>query len=172
MLAPTTLRSDRHLNKNVRIDMTPMVDLGFLLISFFIFTTTLQNPVSFSLNMPNEGEPMAVKQSHVITALLGGNDKVYEYEGTWDEAKTNNKIKLTGYNEYKGLGYLIRNKQKRLATEGAKDDLMFIIKPFDQSSYKNVVDALDEAIINNVKKYAIVKPEIEEISYSISGINN
>jgi hypothetical protein len=43
--------------------------------------------------------------------------------------------------------------------------MMLLIKPTSKSIYKNVVDALDEAVINDVKKYAIIEPASEEINY-------
>lgn len=45
---------------NPKTDMTPMVDLGFLLISFFVMTTELSKPRIAPLNMPKEGPPIPV----------------------------------------------------------------------------------------------------------------
>ena len=65
--------------------MTPMVDLGFLLITFFIFTATMSSPKTMDLNMPkdnkNEEDETKVKQSGALTIMLGKADKVYYYEG-------------------------------------------------------------------------------------------
>jgi biopolymer transport protein ExbD len=89
----TTKRKVHHF---LRIDMTPMVDLGFLLITFFIFTTTMSDKKAMRLIMPvGEGEPMPVKESEVLTILLGQKNNVYAYEGKFADALHNNKIIAT-----------------------------------------------------------------------------
>ena len=54
---------------NLRIDMTPMVDLGFLLIAFFIFTTEISKPAVTKLYMPHEGAPINVLDSKSLTNI-------------------------------------------------------------------------------------------------------
>ena len=62
-----------------------MVDLGFLLITFFIFTTTMSQPTAMKINLPKDvekpEEQNKVKESAVLTIMLGKNDQVYYYEG-------------------------------------------------------------------------------------------
>lgn len=135
--------------------MTPMVDLGFLLITFFIFTTSMAEPKITRLIMPANGEPTPVKQSKTITVLLD-KDKVYLYDGEWTEAQEKNTILESGYDVKTGFGNFIRKKQAQLDTKSEKEGLVFIIKPLPSSSYQNVIAALDEVQINNLQHYAIV----------------
>ena len=165
-------RSFSHNKKQViRIDMTPMVDLGFLLITFFVFTTTMSTPKATDLFMPKDdiSPPQALPTSLALSLLLDDNNKVFYYNGDFKEAVSANKIFETNYSTYEGIGKIIRQKQKAIDASGKFADgrkgLMLLIKPTSRSVYKNVIDALDEAVINDVRKYAIVEPADEEIGY-------
>lgn len=160
-------KTKRKLHPSLRIDMTPMVDLGFLLITFFIFTTTMSEKKAMRLYMPADGgTPPTAPESKVLTVLLSSNNKIYAYEGKFEDAMKENKIV---YNMSSGIGQLIRDKQKRLLASDKKEGrngLIFLVKPTKQSTYRNVVDALDEATINDVKKYMVAEPSSEECLYS------
>src|ERR1700749_5153342 len=69
---------------STRVDLTPMVDLGFLLITFFIFTTTMSRPKALHLHLPQDvpnDKRMETAASHVITLLISKNDQIFYYEG-------------------------------------------------------------------------------------------
>lgn len=140
------------------IDMTPMVDLGFLLIAFFIFATEITKPATTSLYMPHgSGDSTGIADSKSLTILLGSNDKVFYYYGIDAEAIKGKEIALTSYNEMTGIGNLIRQKQLELEKRRLdRRELFVFIKPGKNSSYKNVVDALDEMIINGVTRYTVI----------------
>ena len=77
----------RYAHRKAHIDMTPMVDLGFLLITFFIFTTRIDDPKALKYNEPADGEPMAVKCTTTITLRLAvGRQywlyRMYQWSGT------------------------------------------------------------------------------------------
>jgi len=145
---------------STRVDLTPMVDLGFLLITFFIFTTTMSQPTGMKLNLPKDTdkpeEQNKVKESGVLTLLLAKNDKVYYYEGTLAPDASN--FKSSNFKE-------IRNEilSKKRSTD--PKDFVVVIKPDVDCTYKNVVDMLDEMLINDVKRYATV--EISPVEYQL-----
>ena len=155
----------------LQIDMTPMVDLGFLLITFFVFTTTLSTPTITDLFMPKDDidNPQPLPKSLALTILLSDNDKIYYYHGDFDDVLQANEIFETSYSTYAGIGQIIRQKQKDIDVSEKFADgrrgLMLLIKPTSASEYKNVIDALDEAVINDVKKYAIIEPTHNEIEF-------
>lgn len=160
----------RIVKRRQKVDMTPMVDLGFLLITFFVITTELSKPTVMDLYMPKNGKPMDLGESNALSVLLGKNNTVYYYNGNWNDAKKNNKILETTYSSADGLRKIINEKQHRLdatisKNKEGRDGLMLLIKPGNETSYKNVVDVLDEATINVVKKYAVVKLSDEEAAF-------
>lgn len=149
-----------------------MVDLGFLLIAFFIMTTELNKPVVTRLNMPHDGPPMPLGMSNALTVIMDADNAVYYYHGDWDEAVKNKAIIKTTLSVKDGLGKVIREKQQALDqlkaakpdAEG-RDGLMLLIKATAKANYSTVIDVLDEVTINHVGKYALVKAENEEINY-------
>jgi biopolymer transport protein ExbD len=136
---------------STRVDLTPMVDLGFLLITFFIFTTTMSQPTAMQLFLPKDTdkpeEQNKVKASGALTLLLGNNNVIYYYEG--ELLPDGSNFKTTGFKD-------IRNviMEKKRATD--PKDFMVVIKPDNNATYKNTVDILDEMTINDVKRYAMV----------------
>lgn len=140
-----------------------MVDLAFLLITFFIYTTAMAEPVATKLNMPMDGPPILSAGNKTLTILLSGNNQAFAYEGLFEDALKSNSVKKTNYHPQYGIGNIIREKQNTLRKN--KDLLMVIIKAGNESSYKNFVDAIDEMKINDVKHYAVVNISEEEKVY-------
>lgn len=133
------------------VDMTPMVDLGFLLITFFIFTSTMSSPAAMQLFMPKDTEKQEemnkAKESGALTIMLGKADQVYYYEGQLLPDGSNFKS-----TNFKGIREVIINKKQSTPP----DDLVVVIKPNDEATYKNTVDILDEMTINGIKRFALV----------------
>jgi biopolymer transport protein ExbD len=136
---------------STRVDMTPMVDLGFLLITFFIFTSTMSSPAAMQLFMPKDTdkkeEQNKAKESGALTVMLGKADQVYYYEGQL--APDGSNFKSTNF---KGIRDVLIDKKRRTAAE----DLVVVIKPNEEATYKNTVDMLDEMAINEIKRFALV----------------
>src|SRR5258705_5682036 len=120
--------------------MTPMVDLGFLLITFFVFTAEISKPSTLNLYMHRpDGPPIDVATSNALTVLLDEDDRVYYYHGEWKEASARNQVFKTNLSVADGLGSVIREKQKwldELNTKEKRSGLMVMIKPGKGASYK------------------------------------
>jgi biopolymer transport protein ExbD len=131
---------------STRIDMTPMVDLAFLLITFFMLTTTFSKPKAMPLTMPEKGEtPRKVAASRTTIIVLGENDKVYYYPGT-----EHPEVSQTDYSAG-GIRKVIMQKL-RTVEKGP----IFIIKAMDASRYGNMVDILDEMNLTGAQLYSMV----------------
>lgn len=214
---------------NMRIDMTPMVDLGFLLITFFVMTARLAEPASMPLYVPADGPPTLAPESASMTVLSNGPDLFY-YFGDWEEAVKNGGVVRTSLSGNGGLREVIRNRQAHLATSGrfdpgkpgsenagssgtglsgkpgadksqapgtdmsgkpgidnpeqsragkpgmdnreqsragkpGKDALMVIMKPGPDTDYNTIVNLMDEMLISNVKRHAMVRITREELAF-------
>ncbi len=130
---------------STKVDLTPMVDLGFLLITFFVFTTTMSQSTAMNMNEPKDdtNSELKVKESGAMTILLGKQDQVYYYYGTLDSTKLSEQFLHTNFKDIRGL--IVKKKK-----ETPIDDLMYIIKSDDKSTFKNAINILDEMSISAI----------------------
>ena len=129
--------------QSTRVDLTPMVDLGFLLITFFVFTTTMNQPTAMNMNEPKDDptNQLKVKNSGAMTLLLGKADQVYYYYGELTDPTK--QFKSSNFKEIRSLILAKKNATPI-------DDLMYIIKADKESTFKNAINILDEMLISNV----------------------
>jgi len=177
--------------KSVRVDFTPLVDLGFLLITFFMLTTSMTRPKTMEIQKPKpdpnqkEDEKTKLKASQAMTIFLTKDNKIVYYFGLMDPNKpltpevTNYGVdgirkilKKANHDRnplvdsiqiYKDMARLNKmtiedyhKNRKRIEDQAAEKALVVLIKADDTSTYKNLVDILDEMSITNVRSYAIV----------------
>jgi biopolymer transport protein ExbD len=143
----------RSKKASTRIDLTAMVDLAFLLITFFILTTTLAKPKAMDVTMPDKEEKntdqLPVPASRTMTLLLGANNKLEWFVGEPGKAKPNQDT--YGKN---GIRKALIEEGKKIQAASGKY-MIVIIKPSDKAVYKNLVDALDEMKIAAVQSFAV-----------------
>ncbi|MDL1913513.1 MAG: biopolymer transporter ExbD [Bergeyella sp.] len=152
----------RSKKQNTRVDMTPMVDLGFLLITFFMFTTTFSKPNVMDLGLPAKPKDerqkppdLEIDLSNSISIILGKKDKIYYHQ------KDKQSLGVDDLNETsfdrEGIRKVVIQAKSRAKN---KDIFTVIIKPTDDSVYKNFVDLLDEMAITGNSRYGVtdVKP--------------
>ena len=139
--------------QSTKIDMTPMVDLAFLLLTFFMLTATLAKPKVMQISMPvpplTEEEQPPLKASNALTVILGPNDKIFYYDGLVREGEALPELVTTDYSD-KGI-------RKHLRERNTNPKLFVMIKPLKEARYKNMVDILDEMSITNTGAYALIK---------------
>lgn len=171
--------------QTLRVDFTPMVDMNMLLITFFMFCTTLSKPQIMDIAMPTDQkltdeDQVKVKESKAITLILGDDNKLYYYTGMPNYTDYTS-LKETDYSP-EGIRKVLLERNapivqkmrdlrkekadKKLSDEAFreqskeikddKDGQVVVIKPTSEASYKNLVDALDEMAICSIAKYAIV----------------
>ncbi|WP_291101125.1 MULTISPECIES: ExbD/TolR family protein [unclassified Flavobacterium] len=156
----------RSKKQNSKVDLTAMVDLAFLLITFFMLTTTLSKPQSMNLGLPDKDDPnkkgqnIKVDENRTMTILLGDNDKLVRYVGLLATPVAGGAPKEFTYGKEGIRKELLLRKKAVLAYSTAKgkpkNGMIVIIKPSKKSNYRNLVDILDEMAIVDVPTYAIV----------------
>lgn len=139
---------------STRIDLTPMVDLGFLLVTFFMLTTTFSKPQTMEINLPvkpkgeiKEEEQNSLKASKAFNIILGADNKLYWYIGM-----PNQPIEGPDVTNYSAQGI----RKVLLEKNSGIPNMVVLIKPTNDANYKNVVDILDEMSISNIQRYALV----------------
>lgn len=150
----------RSFKTSTRIDMTPMVDLAFLLLTFFVLTATFSKPAAIELNMPVKGDPTGVKNT--LTLLVNKSDTVFYYSGMLNAGPAN-EIQTTGYGA-NGIRKLLLeyNKQNESNESTGQNPATVLLKALDGARYERVIDLLDELRIVNVKRYALCDPLADE----------
>ncbi len=123
----------------VRLDMTPMVDVAFLLLTFFMLTTTMNRPQTMEINLPPEKTTVEVAQSNLLTLRINEKGDIY-----WNIADQP-PVKV----EYKDLRKLmVQNSQ-------ANPKLITLIKVDRKGKYHMMVDIMDELNLANIQRFSL-----------------
>lgn len=164
--------------KVLRVDFTPMVDMNMLLITFFMFCTTLSIPQVMNIAMPADSGKILTKASESVTLIIDRENKVYYYAGVPDY-EDYTSLKEVNTNELRHIlldrnAYVVaqvRNLKQKLTKKEIsysaytdqikeikkkKEGLNVLIKPTKDSNYRNLVDVLDEMHICSIDSYTIV----------------
>jgi len=144
--------------KPIRVDMTPMVDLGFLLITFFMFTTNFTKPNVMDLGLPAKGpQPPhnVVKDKNQVTFILGKDNRVFYHQSNKEDLNKNN-LKET---DFSGIN-ITKIISEAYEHAPVKENFTIIIEPTDDANYKNFVDVLDNVAISKKERYGVtdIKP--------------
>jgi len=146
------------------IDMTPMVDLGFLLIAFFMLATTLAKPKAMELIKPapkdkTDIDPPKVNKKRVLSILLGERNIAYFYQIAEEELASGKwQIDSADFSSGgTGVRSAIMERRKKVGEVPglSPDSIIVLIKGAPKAKYKNMVDIMDEMRITN-SKYALV----------------
>jgi len=154
-------QGSKQKKKMIRVDMTPMVDLGFLLITFFMFTTNFTKPNVMDLGLPAKDpnphpiDTPVIGDQNQITFILGKDNRVFYHQSNQKDLNAGN-LKETDFSGIKISKIIAEAYQKAPAQE----KFTVIVKPTDEASYKNFVDMLDNLAISKKERYGItdIKP--------------
>ena len=154
-----------------KVDLTAMVDLGFLLITFFMLASSFHKPKTMEILKPDENGHFEYPESKTAILLIGTREKVYHY--SLPETFSYDEIQIDSFSlTNNSLRAFIQKRQDEVAMQwGDKEKLFVVIKTLQSASVKSVVDVLDEMLINDVGHYALVKPDTPLDSFVINVIS-
>ncbi|MDP9079684.1 MAG: biopolymer transporter ExbD [Bacteroidota bacterium] len=144
----------------VRVDLTAMVDLAFLLITFFMLTTSFQKPRKMEVNMPADAPPQPYAENTTMSICIGAKNKLVYYLGMPEKPLTQPKLISDG----KDIRSAIVDMTNQVFKKTGKA-MALIIKPAEHSVYENLVNVLDEANLNKVTSYSIGKITANDIAF-------
>ncbi|WP_126652514.1 biopolymer transporter ExbD [Chryseobacterium aureum] len=154
-------QGSKQKKKMIRVDMTPMVDLGFLLITFFMFTTNFTKPNVMDLGLPAKDpnphpiDNPVIGEQNQITFILGKDNRVFYHQSNAKDLNTTN-LKETDFSGIKISKIIAKAYQKA----PDREKFTVIVKPTDDANYKNFVDMLDNLAISKKERYGVtdIKP--------------
>ena len=124
---------------SIRMDMTPMVDIAFLLLTFFMLTTVFRKPQTLEINLPPKETNVKIAESNLMTLRVDENDSLY-----W-----NMGIELPHKIKYEELRTFLENKAK----ENPK--LVVLVKIDRKSKYHMMIDIIDELNLANLTRFSL-----------------
>lgn len=165
--------------------MTPMVDLAFLLLTFFILTTTMYKPSTLQLTFPvpnDQPDKQFDRVNNAITIFLTKGDQIFWYKDAFKPGET--QLTRTDFSQitpqliewnrrtFDKIQDLGRQLNANKITEAVydslknqvqkeKDAVFVIIKPDKDAKYRNMIDMVDDMAISGIGKYAVqdtIKP--------------
>ncbi|MDR2206648.1 MAG: biopolymer transporter ExbD [Flavobacteriaceae bacterium] len=165
-MAEIITKTGKNRKPQIRVDMTPLVDLGFLLITFFMFTTNFSKPNVMDLGLPAKeqkpptAEPPKIDVKNQLTLILGKDNRIFYYQKELKDL-TKSDIKETSM---QGLAVAkLIESYKKIAPKA--ENFTVIIKPTDEANYKNFVDILDEMAISKHERYGISDIKTQEKTF-------
>jgi biopolymer transport protein ExbD len=172
-------------SRSIKIDMTPMVDLGFLLLTFFILTTTFNKPQAMEISMPVDMKGTSyLNAENTLNIILSEDDKIFWFMGDLVNSSIKPEINETGFSK-EGIRKVLIEKNKKdyvlhkqletafiegeisqeeldekataIRNDKRSEKLYVLIKPNENARYKNIVDILDELAICNIGNYMLLE---------------
>jgi biopolymer transport protein ExbD len=131
---------------SIHIDMTPMVDVAFLLLIFFMVTTVFRQPLAMEVNMPEPGAKVEVPESNVMTVFIDDTDALSYKVGkealvpiSWEDLTPT----FRAYSE-------------------ANPDLIVLVKIHRSARYENMVDMMDTLEDAHLERFSLVPMATED----------
>jgi biopolymer transport protein ExbD len=150
-MAELLTKSTDKRKKALRVDLTPMVDLGFLLITFFIFTTTMSAETAVKLLLPADSKDSTLVGATGAVTIIPTSARITVYSGdNWQQAVSFTPADVAGIRHH-----LLQTKQELIQHFGNDDKMFVLLKPHASSNLGQLIDLFDELKICGIKRYSL-----------------
>jgi hypothetical protein len=153
----------------LHLDLTPMVDLGFLLISFFMISTTWKTPTALKIYLPAQGSGPCIGESSSLTIIPLSNSQIFYYKGLLSEALRENQYGIGDFDPNLGIRHIIWTQKPKVQSDsllkGRSRTLFVEIKPSSDSNFGTIIQLLDEMLINDITQYAVIDLDPGEVAW-------
>ncbi|PUV21088.1 MULTISPECIES: ExbD/TolR family protein [Sphingobacterium] len=154
-----------------KVDLTAMVDLAFLLITFFMLTTTLNKPAAMDIAMPDKTKddvdsPVFIDENRTATLILG-DGKFMWYHGDFKKPIASSEKPA---DIEKTLAQVVAQLKGKISTMPNTKDMIVLIKPSKEARTKDVIRTIDELKHQNISRYVIGKTQDEEEKQLLASI--
>lgn len=154
-----------------KVDLTAMVDLAFLLITFFMLTTTLNKPSAMDIAMPDKTKsevesPILIDENRTATLILG-EGKFMWYHGDFKKPISSSKVPV---NIEKKLSTVIAQLKAKISTMPNTKDMIVLIKPSKEARTKDIIQTIDQLKNQRISRYVISKTQIEEEKQALAAL--
>jgi biopolymer transport protein ExbD len=129
----------------IRIDMTPMVDVAFLLLIFFMVTTVFRTPQALEINLPPQDVKIEVAESKVLMVRVLADNRLYYKRGTDPWARS-----------------VVAEVGKVLAPYKNSNELIVVIKVDRDAEFRAMVDLIDEMDQAHLSRFSLAELTPEE----------
>ncbi len=139
----------RAKHHSTHIDMTPMVDLMCLLITFFMLTTAFSKSKVMEIVLPekirknDKVEPPKIAESRTINIILGPENKIFWYPGRVKDAKNPPALQETNYSD-EGIRKILLERNKLLSKK---------VNAFKEETVKNNPTMTRDSLLANIKRF-------------------
>lgn len=133
-------KKKRKKRVGIRIDMTPLVDVCMLLLTFFMVTTVFNKPQTMELNMPPSDTPVEVPASKLLTIRILPNLNIY-----WSSGLEPTALKKV---EFKELRKFLIDQRR------STSDLITLVQIDREAKYNDMVDVVDELNLAEITKFS------------------
>lgn len=155
-----TKRARRVRKMSPKVDLTAMVDLAFLLITFFMLTTSLNKPNTLDVALPDKSTdaPIELDENRIVNVLIHHNSYSIIHGNIANPIQVIEQVQPLSTHLKQKLVAI----NKVINTTTAGKNAIVLLKPTDEANTRDIITAFDEIKSSGIKQYMLSKLNTQE----------